>query len=88
MKLAATEPQEYQLSKHEFEAFGDREKAGYTFNLEIENGVAVNNIEGTAVARDLFSVLKTSKTALELMNNYNFKINLTKDSKFKIQSYQ
>jgi len=57
MKLAA-EPQEYQLSKHEFEAIGDREKAGYTFNLEIKNGIVVNNIEGTVVARDLFAVLK------------------------------
>jgi hypothetical protein len=86
MKEALNLPQEYQLSKHEFEAIGDRTNSGYSFNLQIENGVLKNNIDGTAVARDLFEVLKNSATAKELMKDNNFKINLTKDFTLKIQS--
>lgn len=86
LKQAGIEPQEYQLSKHEFEVFGDRKNSGYTFNLEIENGILKNNIGGTAVARDLFEVLKSSLTAKELMKENYFKINLTKDFTLRIQT--
>jgi len=78
------EPQEYQLFKHEFEDIGDRTSAGYSFNLEIENGNVKNNIVGNAVARDLFEVLKNSSTAKELMNENYFKINFTTDFILKI----
>ncbi len=85
LKLAVTEPQEYQLSKHEFEAIGNRTSAGYSFNLEIVNGNLSNNIDGTAVARDLYEVLKSSATAKELMHNNHIKISLGKDFKLRIQ---
>ena len=86
MKLALNEVQFYQLSKHEFEAIGYRESSGYAFNLEIKNGIVTNTIDGTAVARDLFEVLKSSITAKELMQVHYFKINLTSDFKLKIQT--
>lgn len=86
LKQALIESQDYQLSKHEFEAIGDRTNSGYSFNLEIKNGVLQNNIDGTAVARDLFEVLKSSETAKELMKDNYFKINLTKDFTLKIQT--
>jgi hypothetical protein len=85
MKLALEGAQEYQLSKHEFETIGERKSSGYSFNLEINRGMLANKISGTAVARDLFAVLKSSKTATELMQTNYFKINLTKDYKLKIQ---
>jgi hypothetical protein len=85
MKLALTEPQEYQLSKHEFESVGGRVTAGYSFNLEVNKGVLANKIGGTAIARDLLQVLRTSNTAKELMLNHHYKINLTKDCKLKVQ---
>jgi hypothetical protein len=86
LKQAGIEQQEYQLSKHEFEAIGDRKNSGYAINLEIENGILKNNIDGSAVARDLFEVLKSSATAKELMKNNYFKINLTKNFKLTIQN--
>jgi hypothetical protein len=86
MRSALNISQEYQLSKHEFEAIGDRKISGYTFNLEIENGILKSNIDGTAVARDLFEVLKSSETAKELMKNNYFKINLTTYFTLKIQT--
>jgi hypothetical protein len=85
MKLALTTAQEYRLTKHEFEEIGDRNISGYTFNLEIKDGKLVNNIRGTAVARDLFEVLKSSRNSKELMSNNHFKINMNVDFKLKIQ---
>lgn len=85
MKLATAKPQIYQLSNHEFEAIGDRISSGYSFNLEINSGILANNIEGTAVARDLFEVLKSSKTANSIMQGNYIKINLTNDFKLKVQ---
>lgn len=86
MRSALETSQEYQLTKHEFEAIGDRTNSGYGFNLEIKNGIVQNNIEGTAVARDLYEVLKSSETAKMLMINNYFKINLTKDFILTIQT--
>lgn len=56
-------------------------------NLEIKKGAVANNIEGTAVARDLFEMLKLSKTAFELLKKHDFKITLTKDFTLKIYTY-
>lgn len=44
--------QQLSLSKTEFESTGNRDLSGYTFNLEIEHGKVINDISGTAVARD------------------------------------
>ena len=85
MKLAVDGPQEYQLSKHEFEVISERKSSGHAFNLEINKGMLVNKISGTAVVRDLFEVLKSSNTATEMMQGNYFKINLTKDYRIKIQ---
>ena len=49
-------------------------------------GFTIDNIGGTAVARDLFEVLKSSETAKELMKDNYFKINLTKNFILKIQT--
>lgn len=87
LREALKTPCEYQLSKNEFEAIGKRLKAGYAFNLQIHNGVVINNVDGSAVARDLVVVLKSSNGAIELMKERNFKINLTKEFKLKIQTY-
>lgn len=86
MKAALESAQEYPMSKHEFEAIGDRTSSGYSFNLEIKNGILQNNIDGTAVARDLHAVLKSSETAKALLKNTSFKINLSKEFKLTIQT--
>lgn len=86
MKEATHALQSYLLSKHEFEAIGERNNAGYGFNLEISNGKVINNIEGTAVARDLYDVLRNSETAREIMKDKYFKINMSRDFKLVIQT--
>ncbi|MBK7566191.1 MAG: hypothetical protein IPI31_00035 [Bacteroidetes bacterium] len=87
MRKALDTPCEYQLSKYEFEAIGERIKAGYAFKLEFANGRVINNIEGTAVARDLVQVLKASNTANILLKENNYKINMGKDFKIKIVQF-
>lgn len=72
MKSAIDSSQYYQLSGHEFEALGNRESAGYSFRLEVRNGKALNNIGGSAVARDLLIVLKESATANQLWNDRTY----------------
>ena len=47
-----------------FRKVGNRKK--YSFRLEMVNGETVNNIEGSAVARDLDRVLTNNRRFLEL----------------------
>lgn len=75
LKSAVESPQEYQLSKHEFETFGRRPIAEYKFKLEIDNGKLMH-MSNSVVARDLFEVLKQSPAAKELMNQHHFIIEM------------
>lgn len=86
MKNAINEPQSFNLTKYEFEALGKREESGYAFNLEIKDGKLNNNIEGTAVARDLLIVLKESKTFNEFIEDYDLKINMDVNFVLKINA--
>lgn len=79
MAAAAREPQHYKLSAHEFKAAGEKVRSGYTFLLEASNGRAVNNIKGTAVARDLLTILQQSKTASQLMREGVYELSLDKN---------
>jgi len=71
-----------QLDRTEFERAGNRKGSGYTFNLMLENGRAVNNISGTAVARDLDEYLSDNKLFRDLLKDRKVKINL--DSEFRL----
>lgn len=75
-----------QLSKIEFESFGKRDDSDYTFNLEIKNGKVINDISGTAVARDLFDILKSNSNIKMEFTDKHYKINLGIDYNLKIQS--
>jgi len=76
LKKSTEESQTLKLFKHEFEVVGDREKAGYQFNLELNKGVVANNISGSAVARDLRDVLHEDQSARNLLKEGHYKINL------------
>ncbi|WP_126247836.1 hypothetical protein [Chitinophaga rhizosphaerae] len=53
-----------ELSKNEFNAVGNRED--YCFRLELKNGKIANNIQGSAVARDLAELLLADSRAKRL----------------------
>ena len=71
-----------QLDSSDFKRAGNRTSSGYSFNLILENGRAVNNISGTAVARDLNDYLSDNKLFSDLLKNKKVKINL--DSQFRL----
>jgi hypothetical protein len=86
LKASLVESQKIQMFKHEFEVFGNRVKSNYIFNLEIVDGVCVNDTSGTAVARDLLEILNTSDIAKSIFSNHHIKINMGKDFIMHIQN--
>ena len=74
------------LQKYEFDVSGNRKDSGYTFTLEIVNGLVVNNISGSAVARDLYDILKGSEKVKAMFKEKNFRITLGKDYLLKIRT--
>jgi len=70
----ATTKQSIQLDSEDFDRVGKR--SSYSFNLEFVNGIVGNNIDGSAVARDLAKVLENSKEIKEILKTGHFKINM------------
>lgn len=75
---AAGEPQQYQLSPHEFHALKTRKKSSYDFTLHVSNGRAQNNIKDSGVAQDLLAILQLSPKGSELMEKEAYEISLDK----------
>jgi hypothetical protein len=84
MLAAGKDPQQYKLSAHEFKAVNQREKAGYSFTLEVSNGKAINNIKGSAVARDLLGILQQSQKASQLMREGVYALSMDKQFVFHV----
>lgn len=66
-----------QLSNETFEAVGNRND--YSFNLQLIDGRIFNNIEGSAVARDLAEVILNSSGWMDFASNKHIKITLNKN---------
>ena len=86
IKKSGTEEQHLLLNKTDFESAGDRGKAGYTFNLQMENGKVTNNISGSAVARDLYETLKADEIIKQFLQNKSVKMNVGKSFVLTIKS--
>lgn len=86
MRNANKGEQVLQLQKYEFEVSGNRKDSGYTFTLVIINGKADNNLNGSAVARDLYGILNESEKAKTMFKEKNYKITLGNDYILKIRS--
>ena len=84
MLAAEKEPQQYKLFGHEFKAVGLREKAGYSFLLEVSHGKALNNIKASAVAKDLLQVLQQSQKASQLMREAVYQLSMDKQFVFHV----
>lgn len=78
MIAASNDPQQYKLSAHEFKAIGQREKAGFSFVLEVSEGKALNNIKGLNVPRDLLHILQQSQKASQLMKEAVYELKMDK----------
>ncbi len=73
----SNEPQTIQLDKAKFTDVGNRKS--YSFNLEYKNGIVNNNIDGSAVARDLDKVISKSEAIKAILKNGYYKINLDRE---------
>ena len=86
IKKSLQKEEQIKLNKIEFEAVGDRDRASYTFNLEIEKGKVTNDISGTAVARDLYKVLIADKIVKDFLSDKKIKIGLGKAFNLKLKA--
>ncbi|HEY4198646.1 MAG TPA: hypothetical protein VGM63_24060 [Mucilaginibacter sp.] len=86
LKKSVSEDQQFKLNITDFESAGDRGKSGYTFNLQMENGKVINNISGSAVARDLFELLKADEVIKAFLQDKSVKISVGKSFVLTIKS--
>jgi hypothetical protein len=86
LKKSVTEDQQFKLNITDFESAGDRGKSGYTFNLQMENGKVTNNISGSAVARDLYELLKADEIIKAFLQDKSVKISVGKSFMLTIKS--
>ncbi|EHQ29140.1 hypothetical protein [Mucilaginibacter paludis] len=86
LKKSNAEDQQFLLNKTDFESAGDRGKSGYTFNMLIENGKVVNNISGSAIARDLFETLTGDEYMKEFLKGKSVKLNVGKSFMLTIKT--
>jgi hypothetical protein len=86
LKKSLTEDQQFKLNITDFESAGDRGKSGYTFNLQMENGKVTNNISGSAVARDLFELLKADEVIKAFLQDKSVKISVGKSFMLTIKT--
>lgn len=73
------------MNEIEFTSVGDRDNAGYQFNLIIKNGKVTNDISGTAVARDFNKVLNSNPAAKQILKEGTYKLNLNTQFVLTIQ---
>jgi len=85
-KGKTNEDQQFKLNITDFESAGDRGKSGYTFNIVLENGKVMNNISGSAVARDLFEAMKEDEAIKAMMQNKSIKISVGKSFMLSIKT--
>ncbi|HEX8019513.1 hypothetical protein [Mucilaginibacter sp.] len=86
LKRSMQEEQQFKLNITDFEAAGSRGKSGYTFSINMENGKVTNNISGSAVARDLYELLKADNAIKELLKDKNVKVSVGKSFVLSIKT--
>ena len=74
----AAAKQSIQLNYEEFKNVGNRNKSNYSFNLEFKNGIVSNNVDSSAVARDLAKVLENSTEINKILKTGHYKLNMDK----------
>ena len=84
-KLENAESFSVQFKQHVFNTVGNRQN--YSFKLDMVNGIVQNNINGSAVARDLYKVLSGSKVVKHLLQNKEVIFRLNKDFVFSMDIF-
>lgn len=74
---------EINIGRAPFEAVGNRKS--YSFRLELQDGAIANNIEGSAVARDLARVLMNNSKFLQAARSKRLILRLDKQFTLRIE---
>ena len=86
IKKSLNEEQAFKLNITDFESAGGGAKSGYTFNIQMENGKVINNISGSAVARDLYEALRGDDAIKAMLQDKNVKISVGKSFMLSIKT--
>jgi hypothetical protein len=70
--VKSNEPQALNLDKYDFENAGVRKNAAFKFNLELKEGRAINNSNGTAMARDFALAMNEHEVAKDMIKTGHF----------------
>jgi hypothetical protein len=84
MMNAATEPQSYQLSVHEFKAFNNGKNTTFSFDFEILDGKA-SGLKSSLVAQDLWEILRQSPKVNELIASGSYRFSMNKQFVLNVQ---
>lgn len=76
---SANGPQQYKFSKHEFQNVTPKKPGGYSFNLCVFQGKAINDIKASSLAKDLLVILQQSRKASELLEASAYEFILDRD---------
>ncbi len=74
------------LSSYEFELIGNRKN--YSFHLEYRDGKVSNNIQGSAVAKDLAQAIEDSAEARNILSSGSFKFTMDRNFSLFICRYE
>ncbi|WP_375580132.1 hypothetical protein ABWH96_03440 [Marivirga tractuosa] len=74
---------ELNMNNADFKAVGKRKN--YSFRLEIENNTVKNNIDGSALARDLARILTNNTNFSQALNKRTVLLRLDKKFTFKME---
>jgi hypothetical protein len=78
--------QVHTLLEENFTQIGNRDS--YTFRLDLRNGLVTNNIESSAVARDLYAALREDSETISLLAGREVSLRLDKQFHLHVHSLQ
>lgn len=78
------EPQQYQMSKHEFTDLAPKKNIVYSFKIEMFKGVPLVAPKTSLVALDFIAVIKQSAKANELMQSATYGFELDKQFRLNV----
>jgi hypothetical protein len=85
LKKTDNENQKLQLYKHEFENRGHRSKSSYTFDLELNNGRAMNFLNTPAIARDLVQILNNNTETKNWLKERSVKLSMGESLELQLE---
>lgn len=83
MLASEASPQKYRFFDHEFKAVSPKEKS-HSFELNVYEGKALNNIKESKNAQELLNVLNGSRKASELLKECQFQFSLDRQFMFHV----